>query len=126
MIEYVAALADGDEDLGRWHASSLLRQALRGLVPDALLDRPKHGFEVPTRRWLLHELSPLVRDLLLAPQSGAGRFLDSTQVRELWGRLDRRPDHHVARQMWTILNFAVWYEQHWPDRSLAADAVPAA
>jgi asparagine synthase (glutamine-hydrolysing) len=41
----------------------LLRQALRGVVPDAILDRPKKGFGIPLAAWL--------RGMAMPPQSGA-------------------------------------------------------
>src|SRR2546427_352721 len=34
-----------------WALKRLLKQALRGLVPPAILRRPKHGFAVPTDVW---------------------------------------------------------------------------
>jgi len=55
----------------------LLRQALRGVVPDEVLDRPKKGFGVPMSRWL-REIAPPEGDDLPAMRSGA--------VRRLWER----------------------------------------
>ncbi|MBI3784915.1 MAG: asparagine synthase (glutamine-hydrolyzing) [Deltaproteobacteria bacterium] len=112
LIEYVASLPI-DMKISDSGAKLLLRQALRGLVPDELLDRPKHGFEVPVRRWMLSELEPLANEVLLAPGAGAHQYLRADAVKELWQRLRSHDDAQVARQAWTLLNFAVWYEQLW-------------
>jgi asparagine synthase (glutamine-hydrolysing) len=112
LMEYVAALPTEMKISGEG-AKLLLRRALRGLVPDALLDRPKHGFEVPIRRWLLHDLAPMADELLVAPGASIHRYIDPDFVRGLWVRLQERNDHQLARQIWTLLNFAVWHDQHW-------------
>ncbi|MFQ5668417.1 MAG: asparagine synthase (glutamine-hydrolyzing), partial [Candidatus Binatia bacterium] len=106
LIEYVAALPTAMKISGAG-AKLLLRHALRGLVPDELLDRPKHGFEVPIRQWLLRDLAPLVTDLLLASGAAVHDYIDARFIRGLWSRLQRRADHHLARQLWVLLNFAV-------------------
>ena len=41
-----------------------LRRALRGTLPDSILDRPKRGFGAPMGAWFKHELRPLVDRLL--------------------------------------------------------------
>ena len=110
LVEYVSALPTA------WKRSPqggklVLRAALRGLVPDALLDRPKHGFEVPIRTWLLGDLRPLVGDLLLADGARAHALLDATLVRARWAQLAARPDQHLAKQVWALLAFAVWNER---------------
>ncbi len=113
LFEYVGALPTAMK-ISETGSKLLLRRALRGLVPDALLDRPKHGFEVPIRRWMLSDLSPLVSESLLAANAPVHRYLNSSFVSQLWRRLQERDDHQLARQMWTLLNFAVWHDQHWP------------
>ncbi len=55
----------------------MLRQALRGVVPDEVLDRPKKGFGVPISRWL-REIAPPDLDTLPQIRPGA--------VRRLWKR----------------------------------------
>jgi asparagine synthase (glutamine-hydrolysing) len=55
----------------------LLRRALRGVVPDEVLDRPKKGFGVPMSRWL-REITPPEGHDLPAMRTGA--------VRRLWER----------------------------------------
>src|SRR5262249_55624504 len=114
VMESVAALP-AEMKISGACSKLLLRHALRGLVPDHVLTRPKHGFEVPIRRWLLGELAPLVSELLLRPGAPMERYMDTAYVRGLVRRLGQARDHHLARQVWTLLNFAVWYEQHWPE-----------
>src|SRR3954471_2030956 len=45
------------------------RAALRGFVPDEILDRPKRGFELPIADWLRGDLGSFARDVLLDPQT---------------------------------------------------------
>lgn len=41
-----------------------MRWALRGVLPEGILDAPKQGFMVPLARWLREDLHELVRDML--------------------------------------------------------------
>ncbi len=52
----------------------ILKQALRGAIPDRILDRSKEGFSIPMKQWLKRELKPLM-DRLLAPDRVAARGL---------------------------------------------------
>ena len=36
--------------------------------------------------------------------------------------LRRRADELVARQLWLLLNLAIWHEQHWPSARQAVEA----
>jgi asparagine synthase (glutamine-hydrolysing) len=42
----------------------LLKRALRGLVPDEILGRPKKGFGIPVAAWIRGPLRPLFEELL--------------------------------------------------------------
>jgi asparagine synthase (glutamine-hydrolysing) len=78
----------------------VLKLAVRGLVPDEVIDRPKQGFAVPVREWLLDRLGDAVRDEL-------DRFCDETDLldRAEVGRLIDRG----SRETWTLLNLALWH-----------------
>ena len=112
LFENVAALPTSMKISGAG-SKLLLRRALRGLVPDELLDRPKQGFEVPIKQWLLGELRPLVNDLLLSSGARIHTYLRADTVRTAWTRLNRQRDNQLARQLWLLLNLALWHEQHW-------------
>src|SRR2546421_12234641 len=87
----------------------LLKRALRGMLPDRILDRPKKGFGIPVADWFR---GPLREQLLsvLAPErivregyfdAGAvGRLIDD----HLAGRRDNR------KQLWTLFAFEMWHE----------------
>jgi asparagine synthase (glutamine-hydrolysing) len=67
----------------------ILRQAMTGILPDAVLHRPKVGFRVPVNEWFRGHLRGWVHDLLLGEQS----------LTRPWYRRDRLVrlvDEHVA------------------------------
>jgi len=85
----------------------LLRRAAVGLVPDAVLHRPKHGFTLPLERWFRAECRPLAEDLLLSPRARSRGLFDPAAVGEVWrGYLAGRD--RAFMQTWVLLNFEVW------------------
>jgi len=79
----------------------LLKKAVRGLVPDEIIDRPKQGFGVPVHEWFFGRLGARARTEL-------DRFCRET------GYFDRREvfrlvDSGAGPQVWYLLNFALWW-----------------
>jgi asparagine synthase (glutamine-hydrolysing) len=88
-----------------------LRSALRGWVPDAILDAPKQGFAVPLAQWLREDLKDLAYDTLLDPRARDRGLFEPAAVRAL---LDRHAfglaDHSQA--IWTLLVLERWLQDH--------------
>lgn len=120
LVEYVSALPTTLK-VSPAGSKLILRAALRGVVPNELLDRPKRGFDVPLRRWLSGSLAPLVGDLMLAERTRLGAYVEASVTRHLWNHLRVHDDDQIARQLWTLLNLAVWLDQHWPAHGAARD-----
>ncbi len=103
---------------GKW----LLRQALRKYLPDQLIDRPKHGFDVPVAAWLRGPLRDWAQALLDESRLRQQGLLDAARVQVCWqehlsGRRDR------AGELWAILMVQAWLDaQHAPSPIPAAVA----
>lgn len=82
----------------------MLKKAVRGLIPDELIDRPKQGFAVPVYDWFFGRLGTKVRQELgdFCDQTD---FLDRTEVM-------RYVDEKRSTQSWYLLNFALWWKQY--------------
>ena len=75
----------------------LLRDVARGLVPDAIVDRPeKRGLGVPVGRWLANELKPWA-DELSASLEKRGIALTPAENR---GEFDRTLFTRVSLELW--------------------------
>src|SRR5581483_575221 len=62
----------------------LFKRAMRGLLPDSIIDRQKHGFAVPLARWFRGELADFARDLLLSPTARQRGILDPDYVSRMF------------------------------------------
>ncbi len=110
VVEFVSRLP-WREKLGWSETKVLLRRALRGLVPDEILSRPKKGFGIPVASWIRGRLRELFEDLF-SPSSleHSGLF----QAKETRALLDR----HLAgtvdlrKPLWTIAMFLLW-QRRW-------------
>jgi asparagine synthase (glutamine-hydrolysing) len=89
----------------------ILRHALRGVLPDAILDAPKTGFNVPYARWLKEGLRPYMESVLLDPGTLASGFYDPPALRaSLSEFLDGRRDSGFL--FWKLLNLQIWSRQN--------------
>jgi asparagine synthase (glutamine-hydrolysing) len=98
-----------------------LHAAAAGLLPDAVLRRPKQPFTLPITAmlapgWPLWELA---RDALAPQALRAAGQLDPGAVQRLFTRQATRPDDTVALTIWALLVYRLWQEQASGDRRLA-------
>jgi asparagine synthase (glutamine-hydrolysing) len=81
----------------------LLKKAVRGLIPDELIERPKQGFGVPVYEWFFGRLGAQIREEL-------EDFCEETDFLNLSGVL-RLIDQGNGPQVWYLLNFALWWKE---------------
>jgi asparagine synthase (glutamine-hydrolysing) len=87
----------------------LFKQAMRGILPDAIIDRPKHGFAVPIATWLRNDLAGFSRDLLLSGACRQRGFFDAAGVERLLALNARGRD--LDLQLWTMVSFELWCQR---------------
>jgi asparagine synthase (glutamine-hydrolysing) len=87
----------------------LFKQAMRGVLPDSIIDRQKHGFAVPLARWFRGELATFARDHLLSDTCRQRGIFNVPYVERLLRLNDRGRD--LDLQLWTLLSFELWCQR---------------
>jgi len=91
----------------------ILRRALRGIVPDDILDGPKTGFGVPYAHWLRTSLADYARSALLDSTAPVAGLLDHAAIEKaLTEHIAGRRNHGFI--LWKLLNLAIWVRQYRP------------
>ncbi len=62
---------------------AVFKQAMRGILPEDVIYRPKSGFGAPLRQWMLHDLKPMVHDLLSHSVIAARGIFDPNHTQQL-------------------------------------------
>ena len=91
----------------------ILRKAVRGLLPDSIINRRKRGFSIPISAWLNDELRGLASEYLNESRLSREGIFDPLEVSTLLDEHTRRVRNH-AKSIWTILMFQMWRER-WLD-----------
>jgi asparagine synthase (glutamine-hydrolysing) len=99
----------------------IFKQALRGLLPDRIIDRRKQGFAVPLARWFRGELAGFARDVLLSKRCRERGVFDQVYLERLLALNDRGRD--LDLQLWTVLSFELWCRRFVDGR--VTDSAPA-
>jgi asparagine synthase (glutamine-hydrolysing) len=107
LMEYVATLPPSFK-LSGLQKKRILKASLRGLLPDAVLDRPKMGFCAPITTWFRGELRDMAYDILLAPRAVQRGYFRSQAVAELLDRHCRGEADHAA-YLWDLLMLELWH-----------------
>ena len=103
VVEFAARLPM--RSLFALRGKRILRDAMKGLVPDATLTRVKRGFALPLERWMRHDLRDMTRDLLLSPRARQRGVVDPAAVEALL-RDGARAD---VDRVWTLLLLEQWH-----------------
>jgi asparagine synthase (glutamine-hydrolysing) len=96
-----------------WRTKHILKRALRGLVPDAILARRKQGFGVPLGLWMRGPLRRALEARLASEEVNRIGLFDADTTRRLVAEhVSGARDHQKI--LWGLLMFNVWRERYLP------------
>jgi asparagine synthase (glutamine-hydrolysing) len=89
----------------------LLKRAMHSLLPQEIVDRKKHGFDVPMDGWFKGPLKSVLEDLL---EERSHDLYDKEYIKFLLHKFQRSGNNYSlnffnAQKLWSILVFEIWY-----------------
>ena len=107
LVEFVAALPPRLKLRGlttKW----ILREAVRELLPPAILTRRKMGFPVPFATWMMGPWADVARDVLLDRRSRERGIFNTAGVERL---IQQHAQGTVngGDALWSLMNLELWY-----------------
>ncbi len=86
-------------------SKTVLKKAVRGIIPDEIIDRKKQGFGVPVYDWFQGRLGEEMKKetLFFANETG---LLNEKYVSGLFERRE------YASQLWYLYNLALWWKEY--------------
>ncbi|MGW8194318.1 MAG: asparagine synthase (glutamine-hydrolyzing) [Desulforhopalus sp.] len=108
LVEYLASLP-GDWKLKGMTTKYIFRSALKGLLPEKIVQRGKQGYSLPVKHLLRGELKGYMIE----------RLHDSAVLRENMdmGYIDQLIEEHCTMKhnhnhiLWALLNTAIWHDR---------------
>ena len=105
LVELTAKMPVNMKLRGR-ETKFLLREAMQGILPDAILTRSKMGFPVPVGNWFRHEFRHVVDEYVLSERSLSRGIFNADFVRELAAKHNAGENHD--ERLWFLVNFEIW------------------
>ncbi len=91
----------------------LLRDSIGHLLPQEILTRKKHGFEVPLLKWFRTELKASIESTWLnenyIKQQG---IFNIEEIHRLKQQLYSTSPHDAVARTWALISFQHWYKKH--------------
>ena len=108
LVEFAARLPAGMA-FANGAGKHIFKRALAGIVPDAILHRPKKGFSVPLAFWFGAGLADFIGDHLLGRPTLAAGWVDGPATARLFERFRRMGRQSDLAQLWSLLMFEMWH-----------------
>jgi asparagine synthase (glutamine-hydrolysing) len=81
----------------------VLKDAMRGVLPEEILAGPKRGFVVPLAAWFRGDLGSYAREVLGGSDVVSGAAADALLARHRGGQGD------LGSVIWSLLVFQLWW-----------------
>lgn len=110
LIEYVGTIPSAMK-IRQGRVKSILKEAVRDLLPEDLLDRPKEGFIMPINDWILTRLRGWVEGLLSPEELARSGVFDTDAVaRMLQEHYSGKANH--GNRLWNMVMFQKWWQAY--------------
>jgi asparagine synthase (glutamine-hydrolysing) len=105
LVEFAAKIPPEMQIRDR-RTKHIFKSAMKGILSDNIINRPKHGFAVPLGSWFRGRLDEFARDILLSTRSRQRGVFNSHYVEKLLSQ------HSTGRELelhlWTLISFELW------------------
>jgi asparagine synthase (glutamine-hydrolysing) len=114
FMEFAASLP-ADFKLRDRQTKYIFKRAVRNLLPEEIIDRPKQGFSVPLEQWFRKDLRDISADMLLDGRLAQRGYFKPGAVRRL---LEEHWRGSVSwhNHLWTLLMLESWHRMFIDER----------
>jgi asparagine synthase (glutamine-hydrolysing) len=110
VIEFAATLPSTMK-IHNGRRKHVLKQAVRGLLPEGIIDRKKQGFGVPLGVWFRGGLTDVFSDILASPRTRQRGYFEPAFIdRIVREHLAGKRDHTL--RLWQLLVLELWHRQY--------------
>jgi asparagine synthase (glutamine-hydrolysing) len=118
IVEFAASLPQRHKIRGT-KQKHVLRELMRGKLPESVLTRKKTGFDIPTHDWFRGTLRGLLMDTMTPEAIGATGIFDASAIDGLIrDHMERRIN--VGYHLWGLLTLFLWMKR-WKVKALPAE-----
>ena len=108
LVEFTARMPDAMKLRGAT-TKYVLRESMKGVLPEQILTRSKMGFPVPIGAWFRGPYKSIVDEYVLSDRALSRGIFDPDFVRQIVSLHQAGEDH--AERLWSLLNFEIWQRQ---------------
>jgi len=108
LVEFSAALPERMKLRGGT-TKYILRESMKGVLPEAILSRPKMGFPVPVASWFRGAFRNVIDEFGLSERALSRGIFEPAFVESLVQRHQQGEDH--SERLWALVNFEIWQRQ---------------
>jgi asparagine synthase (glutamine-hydrolysing) len=89
----------------------ILKQCAVNYLPEATINKTKHGFLLPIGEWFRRDLKNFAEDMLFGKNSVCNDYFDTKFVRKLWDIHQSNTKRFIdlSMHLWSILVFTIWH-----------------
>ncbi len=84
----------------------ILREAMKGILPDEIIHRKKMGFPVPVGNWFRGPFKHIIDEYVVGSRAMDRGIFDPGYVSSLVARHNAGENHD--ERLWSLLNFEIW------------------
>jgi asparagine synthase (glutamine-hydrolysing) len=93
---------------------NVLRKAMRGIIPDVVINRKKQGFSAPDESWYRGENAKYIQDLLLDNKAQLREYINPKYISMIINEhLNKKTNHRLL--IWSFMNFEWWLKNFMSD-----------
>jgi len=108
LVEFTARMPDTMKLRGQT-TKYVLREAMKGVLPEKILTRSKMGFPVPIGSWFRGPFKSIIDEYVLSDRALSRGIFAPDFVRQIVALHQAGEDH--AERLWSLLNFEIWQRQ---------------
>jgi asparagine synthase (glutamine-hydrolysing) len=106
LVEFTSTLPERLK-LHRWTTKYVLRQSMKGILPEQILTRSKMGFPVPIGAWFRGPYAQVLDEYVLGSRAMERGMFNPEFVRVLVNQHQRGEADHSER-LWSLVNLEMW------------------